>query len=100
MRFFSEHDVSSLARFLGTVYEAAPKTAHEMRAWEESEKVRKRGKGEKEWTEERRALARKLLCERGMPVALTGVMGQAASAEALGRVFDAARGAGALRRSI
>lgn len=35
MRFFREHDVSSLARFLGTVYEAAPKTAHEMRVWEE-----------------------------------------------------------------
>jgi Sorting nexin C terminal/PXA domain len=35
-----------------------------------------------------RARARKLLVERGMPRALVGVMGQAASREALGRVFD------------
>jgi hypothetical protein len=33
--------------------------------------------------------ARKLLVERGMPQALNSVMGQAASGEALGRVFDA-----------
>ncbi|RVX69867.1 hypothetical protein B0A52_05701 [Exophiala mesophila] len=41
--------------------------------------------------EEKEALrikARKLLVERGMPQALTSVMGQAASGEALGRVFD------------
>jgi hypothetical protein len=35
-----------------------------------------------------RVKARKLLCERGMPQALTSVMGQAASGEALGKVFD------------
>ncbi|KAI9787549.1 MAG: hypothetical protein M1839_000079 [Geoglossum umbratile] len=35
-----------------------------------------------------RGRARKLLVERGMPRALVGVMGQAASKEALGRVFD------------
>jgi len=42
--------------------------------------------------EEREALrvrARRLLVERGMPAALTGVMGSAATGEALGRVFDA-----------
>lgn len=42
--------------------------------------------------EEKEALrerARKLLVERGMPQALTSVMGQAASGEALGKVFDA-----------
>lgn len=38
--------------------------------------------------EELRVKARKLLVEKGMPVALTGVMGQAATGEALGRVFD------------
>ncbi|KAF2670955.1 hypothetical protein BT63DRAFT_423221 [Microthyrium microscopicum] len=42
-----------------------------------------------EQREELRAKARKLLLERGMPQALNSVMGQAASAEALGRVFDA-----------
>lgn len=36
-----------------------------------------------------RVKARKLLVERGMPQALTSVMGQAASGEALGKVFDA-----------
>ncbi|KAK4230216.1 PXA domain-containing protein [Podospora fimiseda] len=42
-------------------------------------------------TEEKEALrvkARKLLIESGVPAALSGVMGQAATAEALGRVFD------------
>lgn len=38
--------------------------------------------------EKLRAKARKLLVERGMPQALTSVMGAAASGEALGRVFD------------
>ena len=35
-----------------------------------------------------RISARKLLIERGMPRALTGVMGYAASCEALGKLFD------------
>lgn len=38
--------------------------------------------------EKLRRKARKLLVERGMPVALTGVMGQQSTGEALGRVFD------------
>lgn len=38
--------------------------------------------------EKLRIRARKLLIERGMPQALTSVMGTAASGEALGRVFD------------
>ena len=38
--------------------------------------------------EKLRVKARKLLVERGMPQALTSVMGAAASGEALGRVFD------------
>jgi PXA domain/Sorting nexin C terminal/PX domain len=38
--------------------------------------------------EKLRAKARRLLVERGMPQALTSVMGSAASGEALGRVFD------------
>jgi hypothetical protein len=35
-----------------------------------------------------RIKARKLLIERGVPAALTGVMGQAATSEAMGRMFD------------
>lgn len=42
----------------------------------------------KDEKEELRRKARKLLVERGMPQALTSVMGQAASGEALGKVFD------------
>jgi hypothetical protein len=38
--------------------------------------------------EKLRIKARKLLVEKGMPQALTSVMGQAASGEALGKVFD------------
>lgn len=38
--------------------------------------------------EKLRVKARRLLVERGMPQALTSVMGQAASGEALGKVFD------------
>jgi hypothetical protein len=38
--------------------------------------------------EKLRVKARKLAVERGMPSALTSVMGQAASGEAVGRVFD------------
>ena len=38
--------------------------------------------------EHKRQKARKLLVEKGMPQALTSVMGAAASGEALGRVFD------------
>jgi hypothetical protein len=38
--------------------------------------------------EQLRSRAKKLLVEKGMPAALTGVMGQAATGEALGRLFD------------
>lgn len=55
-------------------------TEEELKAWpkemssEEKEKLRQK--------------ARRLLVERGMPQALTSVMGQAASGEALGKIFD------------
>lgn len=55
--------------------------------------------GEKE-KEELRVRARKVLVERGMPQALTSVMGQAASGEALGRVFDAMQQASVARGVI
>ena len=47
--------------------------------------------------EELRVRARRVLVERGMPVALTSVMGAAASGEALGRVFDALQDEGVAR---
>ena len=42
-----------------------------------------------EENEKLRAKARRLLIDSGMPTVLTGVMGAAATAEAMGRVFDA-----------
>lgn len=69
-----------LARQLRKIRENALPTEDELKKWpkdpsdEEKEKLRIK--------------ARKLLVERGMPSALTSVMGQAASGEALGKVFD------------
>jgi hypothetical protein len=69
-----------IALHLRKIRENALPTEDELKAWppepsdEEKEKLRKK--------------ARKLLVERGMPQALTSVMGQAASGEALGKVFD------------
>jgi hypothetical protein len=69
-----------IATHLRKMRENALPTVEELKAWpaelsgEEKEKLRRK--------------ARRLLVERGMPQALTSVMGQAASGEALGKVFD------------
>jgi hypothetical protein len=69
-----------IAQHIRKIRENTLPTEAELKAWppelpgEEKEKLRKK--------------ARKLLVERGMPQALTSVMGQAASGEALGKVFD------------
>ncbi|KAF2402397.1 hypothetical protein EJ06DRAFT_490811 [Trichodelitschia bisporula] len=55
-------------------------TEEELKAWPAESSAEEK--------EEMRVKARKLLVERGMPQALTSVMGTAASGEALGRVFD------------
>jgi hypothetical protein len=55
-------------------------TEEELEAWPPEPTVEEK--------EKLRIKARKLLVERGMPQALTSVMGQAASGEALGKVFD------------
>lgn len=71
---------AGLAAHLTKLRENTLPTDEERRAWpppptqDEKEKLRIK--------------ARKLLVERGMPQALTSVMGAAASGEALGRVFD------------
>ncbi len=71
---------SGIANHLTKIRENALPTEEELKAWpappNEEEKERMRLK------------ARKLLVEKGMPQALTSVMGAAASGEALGRVFD------------
>lgn len=58
-------------------------TEEELKAWE-----REHPPKSAEQKEELRLKARRLLVERGMPVAISGVMGAAASGEALGRVHD------------
>lgn len=71
---------AGIATHLLKLRENAMPTEEELKTWppppNEEEKERKRVK------------ARKLLVEKGMPQALTSVMGAAASGEALGRVFD------------
>ena len=71
---------AGIATHIKKTRENALPTEEELKAWppppseEEKEEMRKK--------------ARKLLVEKGMPQALTSVMGAAASGEALGKVFD------------
>ena len=71
---------SAIATHLRKLRENALPTEEELKAWppppsdEEKERMRQK--------------ARKLLVEKGMPQALTSVIGAAASGEALGKVFD------------
>ena len=69
-----------LARQLRKIRENVLPTEKELAAWPKEANEEER--------ERLRVKARKLLVERGMPSALTSVMGQAASGEALGKVFD------------
>lgn len=69
-----------IATHLAKLRENALPTEDELKAWPAPP-------GE-EAKERMRLKARKLLVEKGMPQALTSVMGAAASGEALGRVFD------------
>ena len=83
---------NGIATLLRKMRENALPTEPELDAWKKSgaetwEGV-KDGKTVNERKEELRRRARRLLVQRGMPQALTSVMGQAASGEALGKVFD------------
>lgn len=71
---------SGIAAHLRKLRQNALPTEEEKAAWpaEMTEEER----------EKLRAKARKLLIESGVPAALMGVMGQAATSEALGRLFD------------
>lgn len=71
---------SGIAAHINTIRANSLPTEEEMKKW--PKELDDNAK------EDLRIKARKLLVERGMPVALTGVMGQAATGEALGRVFD------------
>ncbi|KAI9816677.1 MAG: hypothetical protein M1826_001751 [Phylliscum demangeonii] len=71
---------AAIARSMRATQDTALPTEEQLKAWpkplseEEKETLRMK--------------ARRLLVERGLPPALTGVMGGAASREALGKVFD------------
>lgn len=69
-----------VARQLRKIRENALPTEDELKAWPKEPSAEEK--------EKLRIKARRLLVERGMPSALTSVMGQAASGEALGKVFD------------
>ncbi|KAF1941359.1 hypothetical protein EJ02DRAFT_455167 [Clathrospora elynae] len=71
---------TGLAYHIRKIRENGLPTEEELKSWPKEMK--------QEEKEKLRAKARKLLVERGMPQALTSVMGQAASGEALGKVFD------------
>ncbi len=72
---------SGLASHIHKIRQNALPTEAELKKWPPP-------MGDKE-KERLRVKARKLLVEKGMPTALTGVMGAAASGEAVGKVFDA-----------
>ena len=71
---------SGIATHISSIRANALPTEEELKTWPSPPT--------EEEKERRRAKARKLLVEKGMPQALTSVMGQAASREALGKVFD------------
>ncbi|KAF2478240.1 uncharacterized protein BDR25DRAFT_250928 [Lindgomyces ingoldianus] len=71
---------AGLAYHLRKIRENTLPTEDELKAWP------KEMSGEEK--ERLKVKARKLLVEKGMPQALTSVMGQAASGEAVGKVFD------------
>ena len=81
-----------IAGHIDTLRKNVLPTAEELEAWEKSNTAATAAaKGGELSADEKEALrvkARKLLVEKGMPVALTGVMGSAATAEAVGKVFD------------
>ncbi|KAL8999787.1 MAG: hypothetical protein Q9169_001460 [Polycauliona sp. 2 TL-2023] len=72
---------SGLAAHIHKIRQNALPTEAELKTWPPM-------MGEEE-KERLRVKARKLLVEKGVPAALTGVMGAAASGEAVGKVFDA-----------
>lgn len=71
---------NGIANHLTKLRENALPTEKELKAWP--------APPSQEAKERMRVKARKLLVEKGMPQALTSVMGAAASGEALGKVFD------------
>jgi hypothetical protein len=71
---------ASIAAHILKIRENSLPTEEELKSWPKEMTTEEK--------EQLRVKARGLLVERGMPAALTSVMGAAASGEALGRVFD------------
>lgn len=72
---------ANIAANLRKIRENTLPTEEELKAWPPEMTMEEK--------ERLRVKARKLLIERGVPAALTGVMGQAATGEAMQRIFDA-----------
>ncbi|KAI1389763.1 PXA domain-containing protein [Hypoxylon trugodes] len=71
---------SSIATYLRKLRENSMPTEEERNAWPKEMTTEEK--------EELRVKARKLFIQSGVPAALMGIMGQSATSEALGRVFD------------
>lgn len=71
---------SGIAAHLRKLRENTLPTEEELKTWPPESTMEEK--------ERLRTKARRLLIERGVPAALTGVMGQAATGEAMGRIFD------------
>jgi hypothetical protein len=71
---------AGIAAHLRKLRENTLPTEEELKAWPKEMSMEEK--------ERLRIKARRLLVERGVPTALTGVMGQAATGEAMGRIFD------------
>ncbi len=71
---------AAVAGYIRQLEATAVPSAEQLRAWPPPPSADEKAAA--------RARARRLLMERGLPPALTGVMGNAASREALARVFD------------
>lgn len=71
---------AGIAAHLKKLRENSLPTEEELKAWPKPLEMEEK--------ERLRIKARKLLIQRGVPAALTGVMGQAATGEAMGKIFD------------
>ncbi|PWW77193.1 hypothetical protein C7212DRAFT_357033 [Tuber magnatum] len=77
----------AVSSYIRKIRESAFMTKEELKSWEAS--AVKAAEVEGEGEESKKEKARRLVCERGLPEALRGVMGAGASAECCSVMFDA-----------
>ncbi|RPA99434.1 hypothetical protein L873DRAFT_1767608 [Choiromyces venosus 120613-1] len=86
----------AVAGYIRKLRESAFASKEEVQAWQLEKEKQAAEEGE-DAAEEKREKARRLVKERGLPEALRGVMGGAASAECCGVMFDALQEEGVAR---